>query len=155
MHCTLCACIYERPQGWGEVALHNRAGFLARGRQSFCFPSRQWRTSMPATGGTLERRQLGRTSVRHSVGKGGDGGLFVLFSYFKSSDHFVTKARWACLLCHAAGMCLAADMSGVSHSRHVCRVAQQTSLLRHTADMSVMSHSRHVCCVTQQPWSAV
>ena len=49
-----------------------------------------------------------------------------------------------CLLCHTA------DMSAVSHSRHVCCVTQQTCLLCHTADMSAVSHSRHVCCVTQQ-----
>ena len=30
------------------------------------------------------------------------------------------------------------------------RVTQQTSLLCHTADMSAVSHSRHVGCVTQQ-----
>ena len=39
-------------------------------------------------------------------------------------------------------------MSAVSHSRHVCRLTQQTCLLCHTADISVASHSRHVCCVT-------
>ena len=32
----------------------------------------------------------------------------------------------------------------------VCCVIQQTCLLSHAADMSVLSHSRHVCCVTQQ-----
>ena len=41
-------------------------------------------------------------------------------------------------------------ISAVSYSRHVCRVTQQTCLLRHTTDMSAGSHGRHVCCVTQQ-----
>ena len=35
--------------------------------------------------------------------------------------------------------CRTADMSAVSHSRHVCCVAQQTCLLCHTADMSAVS----------------
>ena len=60
-----------------------------------------------------------------------------------------------------------ADMSTVSHSRHVRSVTQQTCLLCHTADMSccvtqqtcllcgaagmiTVLHNRHVCCTTQQ-----
>ena len=50
----------------------------------------------------------------------------------------------ACLLC------LTADISALTHSRHVCHVTQQTCLLCEIADMSAVSHSRHVCCVTQQ-----
>ena len=49
-----------------------------------------------------------------------------------------------CLLCDTA------DMSAVSHSRHVCCVKQQTCLLCQAADMSAVSRSRHVCCITRQ-----
>ena len=38
----------------------------------------------------------------------------------------------------------------VPHNRDVCCVAQQTSLLRHTADLSAVSHSNCGCCVTHQ-----
>ena len=44
-------------------------------------------------------------------------------------------------------LCLTADMSAVSHSRHVCCVTQRACLLCDTADI--------VCCVTQQTLSAV
>ena len=47
---------------------------------------------------------------------------------------------------------LAADMSAVSHSRHVCCVTLQTCALCHTADMSAVPHSRHACCFTQQTY---
>ena len=63
----------------------------------------------------------------------------------------VSHSRHVC--CVTQQTCLrrhTADMSAVSHSRHVCWVTQQTCLLCHTANMSAMSHSRHVCCVTQQ-----
>ena len=33
----------------------------------------------------------------------------------------------------------------MSHSRYVCRATQLTCLLCHTADVSTVSHSRHVC----------
>ena len=47
-------------------------------------------------------------------------------------------------------LCLTADMSAVSYSRHVSSVTQQTCLLCDTADMSFVLRSRHVRCVTQQ-----
>ena len=55
-------------------------------------------------------------------------------------------------------LCQTADMSAVSHSRHVCCLTQQafccmthqTCFLCHTADMSAEPHSRNICCVTQQ-----
>ena len=57
---------------------------------------------------------------------------------------FVSQAGGACLLCHAA------NMSAVSHGRHVCCVTWQTRLLCHTAGMSSASANRHACCVPQQ-----
>ena len=38
----------------------------------------------------------------------------------------------------------------VRHSRHVCCLAQQTCLLRHTADMSAAQQSGQSFCVTQK-----
>ena len=82
---------------------------------------------------------------------------------------FVSLARRTILLCHKADMsavshirhllCDTADMSSLSHSRHVCCVTRQTCLMCHTADMSAVSqpadmsavsHGRHVCYSTQQ-----
>ena len=60
----------------------------------------------------------------------------------------VHMRQQTCLLYDTADV--SADMSAVSHRRHVCCVTQQTCLLCHSADMSAVSHSRHVCCVTQQ-----
>ena len=61
-----------------------------------------------------------------------------------AEDPFFLFTQPPCLLRHAA------DMSAVSHSKHVCSVTQQTCLLCHTADISAASHSRHVCCITRQ-----
>ena len=47
-------------------------------------------------------------------------------------------AAGGCLLCATA------EMSAVSHSRHVCCLTQQTRVLSHMADMSAVSQSRHV-----------
>ena len=45
-------------------------------------------------------------------------------------------AQQTCMLCHTA------DVSTVSHSRHVCCATQQTCLPCHQADMSAVSRSR-------------
>ena len=52
---------------------------------------------------------------------------------------------------HVFKVCIrTADMSAVSHSRHVCCAKQQTCLLSHTAGTSAVLHTRHGCCVTEQ-----
>ena len=84
----------------------------------------------------------------------------------KSSSSAVSHSRH-CLLCPTADMsavshnrhvcCITAHTSAVSHSRHVCPVIQQSCLLRHMADMAAVSHSgpsvshsRHIRFVPKQ-----
>ena len=55
-----------------------------------------------------------------------------------------------CKLLLFSSLCHTADMSVVSHSRHVCCVAQQELALCHTAGMSAVSNSRDVCFGKQQ-----
>ena len=63
---------------------------------------------------------------------------FMYYIYFERSCGrlsdsffcFFCVTQQTCLLCHTA------DMSAVTHSRHVCCVTPQTCLLCHMADMS-------------------